>query len=30
MCFRASSLNPNLRDQEWHSGDKARPPNIVA
>lgn len=24
MCFRASSLNPNLWDQEWHSGDKAR------
>ena len=25
MCFRTSSLNPNLWDQEWHSGDKARP-----
>lgn len=24
MCFRTSSLNPNLWDQEWHSGDKAR------
>lgn len=30
ICFRASSLNPNLWDQEWHSGDKARPPTIVA